>query len=145
LIAGKGDIIATNLTWTAQREQQVEFVTPIADAVSEVVVTGPNSPEIKTLDDLAGQSVFVNPESSYADSLEKLNADFVSRHLEPIKILKAPTDFETEDALEMVQAGLVGITISDTYLAEFWDDIFKDLRVHEHLKVRTGGKAGYAI
>jgi hypothetical protein len=44
--------------------------------VNEVVVTGPDSPEFVTIDDLAGKEVFARKTSSYWEHLEELNAWF---------------------------------------------------------------------
>ena len=46
--------------------------------VSEVVLTGPASPPIAALEDLAGQRVHVRPSSSYHASLVALNARFAA-------------------------------------------------------------------
>ena len=64
LVAGKGDIAAANLTMTAQREQLVDFSSPVYRNVSELVVSGPASPAVSSLEDLAGQDVFVRKSSS---------------------------------------------------------------------------------
>ena len=55
LAAGKGDIAAANLTVTPERQKVVDFTAASASNVSEVVVTGPASPPIASLDDLAGK------------------------------------------------------------------------------------------
>ena len=47
--------------------------------------------------------------------------------------------------LEMVNAGLVGITIVDDYLAQFWSKVFTDLTVHPDLVVRSGGNLAVAF
>ena len=69
LAEGKGDIAAANLTITPQRQKLVDFSAPTFTGVSEVVVTGPASPAIASLDDLAGKEVFVRKSTSYYDSL----------------------------------------------------------------------------
>ena len=38
----------------------------------------------------------------------------------------AEEDLEDEDILEMVNAGLVDITVVDSYLADFWKQIFTE-------------------
>jgi len=73
LVAGKGDIAASNLTITAAREQLVDFALPVYRHVSEVVVSGPASPAVTRVEDLAGQEVFVRQSSSYYESLVALN------------------------------------------------------------------------
>lgn len=60
LLAGKGDLIAANLTVTPERAKSVDFSAPLASGVPEVVVASPGAPELKSLDDLSGQEVFLN-------------------------------------------------------------------------------------
>jgi membrane-bound lytic murein transglycosylase MltF len=142
---GRGDIAAASLTITPERSKTVDFSIPGADEVSEVVVTGPGSPAVATLDDLAGKEVFIRLSSSYKESLELLNTGFRERGLEEIVITPVSEYLETEDLLEMVNAGLIGITISDDYLAEFWAQVLPNIVVHTDVAVRTGQKIGWAI
>lgn len=145
LVAGHGDIAAADLTITPERQKLVDFLTPVATGVSEVVVTGPGAPSLRTLDDLAGQQVFVQRNSSYYESLTALNAQFVRRQLAPMKLRESPGHFETEDLLEMANAGLVKIVVSDKHLADFWRQVFPDLKVHPELVLRSGGDIAFAI
>ena len=69
LLTGKVDLIAAMLTVTPERRALAAFSEPTRTNVSEVVVTGPGAPPIATLDDLAGQEVFVREQSLYAESL----------------------------------------------------------------------------
>jgi ABC-type amino acid transport substrate-binding protein len=78
LAAGKGDIAAANLTITPERQEMVEFASPVYSNVSEVVVSGPSSPSIDKLDDLAGKEIFVRKSSSYYASVLQLNKQFTS-------------------------------------------------------------------
>lgn len=79
LLAGKGDIVAANLTVTEERRKLVDFSTPLASGVPELVVASPGAPELKSLDDLSGQEIFINPVSSYYGSVKTLNADLEAR------------------------------------------------------------------
>ena len=75
--AGLGDIAAGNLTATEDRLKVVDFVAPDhLRRVSELFVTGPKSPAIDALDDLAGKTVHVRMASSYYESLVALNEGF---------------------------------------------------------------------
>src|SRR4029450_2546007 len=64
LTEGRGDIVVANLTITEERQELVDFTDPLTTNVSEIVVTGPASPPIATLDDLAGQEIFVRQSRS---------------------------------------------------------------------------------
>ena len=142
---GRGDMAVASLTITPERSKQVDFSVPAASNVSELVVTGPCSPAINSLDDLSGKRVFVRPSSSFWESLSQLNASFHERGLDEIEIAAASEYLETEDLLEMVNAGLIKITIADGYLARFWAQVLPDIVVHEDLAVATGRNLGWAI
>ncbi len=59
LASGKVDMVAAMVTVRPELEKLVAFSEPTRTNVSEVVVTGPGAPPIATVDDLAGQEVFV--------------------------------------------------------------------------------------
>jgi membrane-bound lytic murein transglycosylase MltF len=145
LLQGKGDVVAATLTITPDRLKQVDFTNPTARNVSEIVVTAPDSPPIRTLDDLSGKEVYLRKSSSFYESLQKVNADFKKARKAPVKVRFAPESLETEDILEMVNAGLVQITIADQPLATFWKQIFPDIALHPDVAVRTGTDIGWAI
>jgi membrane-bound lytic murein transglycosylase MltF len=145
LLAGYGDIALANLTVTAEREEVVDFADPLLTGVDEIVVTGPGAPALASLDDLAGQEVYVRRTSSYYESLVGLNQRLRQAGKTEITIREANELLETEDILEMVNAGLVPITIADTYLAEFWAQIFDGITLHPELAVRTGGHIAWAM
>ena len=109
------------------------------------MVTGPGAPPIATLDDLAGQEVFVREQSLYAESLTKLNEQLKARGKASVVITAPPVVLEDDDILEMVNAGLVPITITDDYLAQFWKKVFTGLTVHADVSVRTGGELAIAV
>jgi membrane-bound lytic murein transglycosylase MltF len=142
---GLGDLAAANLTVTKSRLEQVDFSDPLVTGVSELVVTGPAGPELRSLDDLAGREVHVRRSSSYWRSLEKLNDDLQGRGLKPVKMVPAEEFLQDEDLLEMVNAGLVPTVIADSTKARFWAEIFDKIRVHEDLAVRTGGEIAWAF
>src|SRR5215475_9577221 len=72
---GLGDVAIGNLTITDDRLRQVDFVPGDEGrrTISEFVVAGPKSPEVKSIDDLAGKGVHVRKASSYYESLQTLN------------------------------------------------------------------------
>lgn len=145
LVEGHGDIVAANLTITPERQTQVDFTMPLAKGIKEVVVTGAGGPTLKSLDDLAGQSVFVRRSTSYYESLTALNAQFKERNLPLMDLQPAPENFESEDVLEMANAGLVKIVFADLYLARFWKQVYPNITVHEDLAIRDSGEIAFAI
>jgi membrane-bound lytic murein transglycosylase MltF len=142
---GRGDVAAANLTITPERLERVDFTVPMAEGVNELVVTGPGAPALASLDDLSGKRVHVRRSSSFFTSLERLNASFEDRGLEPVEIVPASEYLEMEGLLEMTNAGLVPITIADSHIAHFWDQVLEDIVVHDDLAISTGDQIGFAL
>ena len=145
LASGKVDMVAAMVTVRPELEKLVAFSEPTRTNVSEVVVTGPGAPPIATVDDLAGQEVFVRKGSIYEESLITLNEQLKARGKPPAVFVEAPAVLEDDDVLEMVNAGLAPITIVDDYLAEFWSKVFTSIKVHSDITVRSGGSLAVAF
>jgi membrane-bound lytic murein transglycosylase MltF len=145
LADGKGDVAAANLTVTPERLKRVDFTVPTLTGVSEVVITGPASPTIARLDDLAGKEVFVRKSSSYHESLLALNQRFAAEKKTPMILKPAPEELEDEDLIEMLNAGLVPLLIVDKHKADFWRQVFPKITVHDDLAIRTGGEIAWAV
>jgi membrane-bound lytic murein transglycosylase MltF len=145
LTEGRGDMVVANLTITEERQELVDFTDPLISDVSEIVVTGPASPPIATLDDLSGQEIFVRQSSSYWDSLETLNERLKTDGKKEVSLVPAPEALEDEDLLEMLNAGLVKIVVVDSHKANFWKQVFPKLALHPDVAVRTGGQIAWAI
>ena len=145
LAEGLGDIAAGNLTITPERLKLVDFSDPGHTGVDEIIVSGPKAPSIRTTDDLAGKEIHARRSSSYYESLVALNKMLKKSGKKPMKIVPADEYLEDEDILEMVNAGLLPMTVVDSHKGTFWVKIYKDLKLHPGLKVRTGGETAWAI
>jgi membrane-bound lytic murein transglycosylase MltF len=143
LLEGRGDVAAAGLTITSARAKLVDFSDPTARNISEIAVIGPKSPPIVTLDDLSDKEVFLRKSSSYWEHVEQLNTRFRKEGKRPVKLLPAPEELQDEDLLEMVNAGVVGVTIVDDYAANLWAKVFKDIRPLPETAVNTGGELAW--
>lgn len=145
LVDGVGDIAAGGLAITHRRQAQVDFSVPFASGIREVLVTGPKSVQIASLEELAGKEVMVRPSSSYYEHLIELNVNFQQKGLAPVIIKPADENLESEDLLEMVNAGLVGAIVVDRYIAEAWSAMLHDLVIHEDFPIRDDTELAWAI
>ena len=128
LAAGKVDFVAAALTITPERRKLVDFSTPTRTGVSEIAVTAPDVQGPTSVEDLSGREVFVRKSSSYYESLQQLNQSLASQGKAPVTIKDAPDALEDDDILEMVNAGLVDITIVDDFVAELWQKVFTNVQ-----------------
>jgi len=145
LVAGKGDIAASSIGVTEERKKLVDFSLPLVSNVSVLIVSGPTSPAISSVDDLAGKQVFVRKSSAYYEILTALNQRFATESKPAVIIKEAPEELEDEDLIEMVNAGLMPLTVSADFLANFWKQVFPNIKVHEGAPLLTGGNIAWAI
>ena len=150
LIEGEGDVAGGSLTITAARVKRFDFTTPTFSDVDQIFVTGPGAPELRSLDDLAGQTVHVRRSKSFYEHLLALNARFEHpdpprRPLPPIKIELLPDELESEDVLDMVNVGLVRIAVCEEWLADIWAKQLPNVRVRRDLVLREATQLGWAM
>jgi membrane-bound lytic murein transglycosylase MltF/transposase-like protein len=143
---GLGDIATGNITVTNERLKTVDFVAPEeVPRVSEVLVTGPKSPAVGVIDDLAGKTVHVRKASSYYESLLSLNMRFQKEKKPPVKIILVPDALEDEDLMEMLNAGLFEFLVVDNWMAKIWAQVLPMIKVREDIVLRSSGRIGWAI
>jgi membrane-bound lytic murein transglycosylase MltF len=145
LLAGEGDLAAANLTVTPERRARVDFSEPYLEDVREVVVTGPASPELATVDDLAGQEVWARRSSSYWASLEALDRRLTAARRAPLRLVEADEHLEDEDLLDMLNAGLIPLTVVDDHKARLWAKLLPKITAREDVSVREGGRIAFAV
>lgn len=145
LVEGRGDIAAANLTVTARRQETVDFGAPFLTGVKQVVVTGPSSPPLSGVDDLAGKEIWVRPSSSFQDSLATLSETLEAAGKPPIDIRAAPELLETEDLMQMVASGMLPLTVADSHLADFWGDVLDGAAVRNDLAISEGDSIAWAF
>src|SRR5215467_11405790 len=144
---GLADVAIGNLTVTDERLKIVDFV-PGDDgrrSINEVIVTGPKSPELKTIDDLSGKRVHVRKASSYYESLEKLNEKFRKDNKPEMQLVIVPDALEDEDLLDMEDSGLVELLVMDDWKARMWTQVMPKLTVRTDLILRENADTGWAI
>ena len=145
LDAGKVDLVIAQLTVTPERQKIVDFTNPTRANVNEVLVTAAGEPAVATAEELSGKEVFVRRTSSYYTSLQELNGTLKAKGKPAVDIQEASESLEDDDLLEMVNAGLIPATVVDDYLADYWSQVFKDMKVNSAVTLRTGGNLGVAI
>ena len=142
---GYGDAVAANLTITPERLAVADFVDPWLKNVKEILVTGPSSPKLDTIADLAGREIRVRDSVGYAGHLAILSEAFVSKGLKPIAIKPIDDNLENEDLIEMVNAGLLPYAVVDDHEATIWTKIFPNAVPRPDLVVSEGGEIAWAI
>jgi membrane-bound lytic murein transglycosylase MltF len=146
LTEGRADIAVGNIKVLDELSKSVDFVAPDENAASvEILVTGPSSPAIASLDDLSGKTVYTRKVSSYFLSLTALNERFKKAGKPEAKIVLMPDALEDEDMLEMLNAGLLEAIVVDDWKAKMWAQVLTKVKIHEDIQLRPRTKVGWAI
>ncbi|MGP0099228.1 MAG: transglycosylase SLT domain-containing protein [Terriglobales bacterium] len=145
LTGGNVDIVTGGLSITPERQKLVDFSDPTADGINEVVVAGPKSPQLASLDDLAGKEIFVRKLSSYWEHLERLNERFQKENRPAVILRAVPEDLGDEDLLQMVNAGLLPTTIVNDWTAKLWGKLLTKMQIHTDIAINTGGTLGWIV
>ncbi|HTP61294.1 MAG TPA: transglycosylase SLT domain-containing protein [Burkholderiales bacterium] len=146
LLEGHADIAVGNIKVIPELQKDVDFVAPDETAAStEILVTGPASPAITSLDDLAGKTVHARKASSFYLSLVALNERLKKERRDPVRIVLLPDALEDEDMLEMLNAGVLQAVVADDWKAKAWAQVLKKIKPREDIVLRPKTRIGWAI
>jgi membrane-bound lytic murein transglycosylase MltF len=145
LVEGFGDIAAAGLTITEKRQKMVAFTQPYLTGIDEMLVTYKKVKPPESFAGLSGKRIFVRKSSSYYESLTALNQRLKKKKIRPVQIVGVDESLETEDILELVNTGAIHRTVCDSHIAEIWTDVLDDIRAHQKIKLRQGGKIAWAV
>jgi membrane-bound lytic murein transglycosylase MltF len=145
LLDGTADLAIGNLTITPERARRVDFSIPATKDVAEIVVTGPASPALAALDDLAGQEVHVRRSSSYYDSLTRLNRRLRGFGKPQMTLTLVPDALEDEDMMDMLAVGLLKVIVVDDWKAEIWAGLLPKIKPRPDLALESVGSTGWAF
>ncbi len=137
LTSGMGDVIVNGVAITPEREKLVAFSAPIQTGVNQVIVSGPDFGTVASLSDLAGKTVYVNPLSTYQQSLQKLNADLKNQGKAPIDVKLADKNLTDDDLIQMVHAGLLPATVTSSSRADLWSKVFDNLHAQSAVPIAS--------
>ncbi len=138
LAEGKGDLVATLMGASDQRSKLVDFSDPIYDKAKGIIVSGPGASPISKLEDLSGKEVYYFKNTLPFEKLGQLSESFKKAGKPPIRLTPADENLVDDDVLEMVNAGLVPMTIAEDKLAQYWIKVLPNLQLHRDVVVAEG-------
>ena len=138
LLSGKVDLIAMNLTVTRNRAKKMAFSIPHSYTRQVLVqrknlkkkknkITDENAaftPMIRNQLDLAGKSIYVQENSSYAERLRTLSNEIG----DSINVIEIP-DYEVEQLISLVSHGDIDYTVCDENLARVNKNYYNNIDV----------------
>ncbi len=123
LYKGEGDIIASMMTVTDSRREQVDFTRPYLE-VRQVAVGTDEQPPPMTLDELRGRSVLVRKGSSYEERIRQLRDEGINIWIDYHNELD-----ELDDPVQFVARGRYPLTIVDDTIARLEQHFYPGLQI----------------
>jgi len=142
---GRGDVAAANLAVTPAHQELVDFTSPVVENVDEIIVSARGVAPLRSLEDLAGRTVHVRLATSYFESLAALNERLDAAGLAPMRLELLPDEIESEDELEMLDAGVIQLAVIEAPIFELWKQTFPNVTAHPDLVVRRSGSIAWAV
>ena len=122
LLAGKGDLIAANLTVIDSRKKQIAFSLPVGHS-REQLVTRKNDLALRQLTDLKGRTIAVQDQTSFMETANKLRKQYPA-----LRIQVLPGNLSTDELLDKVAAGEIDLTLLDSNLLDVLLDYRNDIK-----------------
>jgi membrane-bound lytic murein transglycosylase MltF len=145
LAEGRGDIVGRPVAITDEWKKYVDFSDPIRENINYVVVTGPKSPTVSGVEDLSGKEVYIHKLSALYLAVQKLNERFRGEGRPPVIVKEADPNLGEDDVLEMLNAGLIGLTVARDVYADFWSRVYTDIKPRKDIVVASGESTGLAV
>lgn len=144
---GYGDIVASLVIATPEREKLVDFSMPIISGanVKLVVVTGTNAPQIASIGDLSGKEIYINPVNLSYTLLKEHSQKLKQAGKPEIIVKECDPNLTDEDLLEMTNAGVIPATVTFDYRAELWSEVLPDIVIHRDALLTNDANLAWAM
>ena len=143
LLAGKGDVVAANLTITGERARRLHF-TPWLLRTRQMLVQRKPADNLKTSSreyqaqivgeylELEGKTVYVHRRSAFYERLQNL----IGESGVNINIALLDDDVDVEEMIEKVDAGIIGYTVVDENISNLYRHLYPNLHFDTPLSLR---------
>ncbi len=146
LTSGQADLVIGDFGVYGKIPNAKDFIVNHATRQErEVLVTGPNSPLIRQLTDLSGQTIYGSRNTNFHTTLSTVNKELRQDNKPPINLISPLGDLDDEDLLEMLHSGLIPYVIISDWKYKLWQPIYTGLLMHEDLSAKDSGWIGWAV
>lgn len=132
LADGRGDVAVARIADTPELRARVDATTPIFDDAKVVLVTGPSAPPVSSVEDLAGREIHVL-KGAQKELAKQVNARLKQVGKPEIKAKELDENLNIDDAIEMVNAGLIPMTAAELNVGQIWSKVFPSVKVHPEI------------
>lgn len=145
LQSGIGDMIAAGMRHSPASRQAVDFTIPYLQGVSEVLVTHRQAPAVNSLADLSGRTIHIQADWQDSKTLRRIDARLLVNGHRPL--LKVTTNgfLTSEDIMDLVNAGVVDLSIVESHIARLWSSAHPDIVILEFPEISAHTPISWAV
>jgi membrane-bound lytic murein transglycosylase MltF len=142
---GYGDIIASVIAVTPEREKRLDFSIPIISDLKLEVISEKNAPQVANVDDLSGKEIYVNRVSLAYDLLREQNQKFKLAGKPEIVVKESDPNLTEEDLLEMTNAAVIPATVAYDYRADLWSTVLPNIVINRNFALMNVDSVAWAM
>jgi membrane-bound lytic murein transglycosylase MltF len=109
------------------------------------VVTGSALAHVTSLDSLAGEPIYVNPLTTYYETLKRVSGLRQKAGKSLLDIRAADKHLYDDDLIEMVNAGLISATVARGKRADLWAQVLPNVKAHPELVIASEGETAWVM
>lgn len=132
---GEGDLVAPGELLDPVSIRGVSSSDPVMTQVPLVLVGRKGERVYGKVEQLAGRSIALPSASAAGDTLHEINQKLALRKLAPIKVEWIDPSLAVEDVLEMVQGGILPLTVVEQPIAERWSKVMPKLQIQRRVSL----------
>ncbi len=132
---GEGDLVAPGELLDPVSTHGISASDPVLDRVPLVLVGRRGERTFSRIEQLSGHTVALAAGSAAADTLHEINQKLALRKHAPIKLEWIDPSLAVEDVLEMVQGGILPLTVVEQPIAERWHKVMPKLNIQRKVSL----------
>ncbi|MFW3899533.1 transglycosylase SLT domain-containing protein [Pseudomonas bharatica] len=132
---GEGDLVAPGELLDPVSTRGVSASDPVLAQVPLVLVGRRGERSYSRIEQLSGHTLTLPAGSAAGDTLHEINQRLALRKHAPIRIEWIDPSLATEDVLEMVQGGILPLTVVEQPIAERWRKVMPKLQINSRISL----------
>ncbi len=142
---GIGDMVAAGIRRPPQDIAGIDFTIPYLQNVSDVLITHRQAPAINLIEDLAGRRIHIQPAWQQSKTLRRIDARLLVTGRRPLKRTTTNGFLSSEDILELVNEGVIDLSIVESHIARLWSSVYPDIVILEFPEISAHTPIAWAV
>ncbi len=142
---GIGDMVAAGIRRPPQDIDGIDFTIPYLQNVSDVLITHRQAPAINLIEDLAGRRIHIQPAWQQSKTLRRIDARLLVTGRRPLQRTTTNGFLSSEDILELVNEGVIDLSIVESHIARLWSSVYPDIVILEFPEISAHTPIAWAV